>query len=186
MIGAREAAVNGDTTSKATANLDRLFGRSYRRLHQIAAGYFRSERARVTLQPTAVVHQAYVRLAEGWRQVRMTTNRFLGVAARVMRQVLVDEARRRGAEMRGGGRVRVALGEELALGHPRSAELLDLQRLLRTLATWDRRKAEIVRLRCFWGLTVPEVAETLGLSEATVNRDWRMARAWLASRLEAR
>lgn len=173
-----------EPTSDATGSLDRLFGRSYRRLHELAVGYFRRERARLTLQPTAIVHEAYVRLAESWRRVRMTPGHFVGIAARVMRRVLVDEARRRGAEMRGGGRQRVTLGDELRGDHPRAAELLDVERLLAALATWDRRKAEIVRLRCFYGLTVPEVAETLGLSEATVNRDWRMARAWLATRLE--
>jgi len=177
--------MSAETASDETGDLDRLFGRSYRRLHQIAVRYFRGERARLTLQPTALVHQAYLRLAGGWRRVRMTPARFVGVAARVMRQVLVDEARKRGAEMRGAGWRRVELGEELAREEPRLARAVEVERLLLRLASWDRRKAEIVRLRCFWGLTVQEVAKTLGLSEATVNRDWRMARAWLAAHLGA-
>jgi RNA polymerase sigma-70 factor (ECF subfamily) len=151
----------------------------YRDLRRIAASYFRAERASHTLQPTALVHEAYLRLVHK-RDARWESRaHFLNAAAQVMRRILVDHARARGAGKRGGEGVRVTLDDALAGAPERDLDLLALDDALTKLAKTDARLSRIVELRAFGGLTTGEIAEALGTSERTVEREWATARAWL-------
>jgi len=151
----------------------------YEELRRLAASYLRRERPGHTLQPTALVHEAYLRLIEQ-RQVDWSNRaQFMGIAAVMMRRILVNHARDRVADKRGGGAPHVPLtlvGEDI--GTP-EVNLLDLHDALDRLATYDRRKGQIVELKFFGGLTNDEIANTLKVSNATVERDWKFARAWL-------
>jgi RNA polymerase sigma factor (TIGR02999 family) len=161
----------------------------YAELHRLAAGAMRGERRDHTLQATALVHEAYLRLAAGAAPDWRDRGHFYAVAASTMRRVLVDHARRLGAERRGGGRARVALADGDAPAGSKTAapavDLLDLDRALDELARRDARKARVVELRYFAGLTAAETAELLAVSEPTVRLDARLARAWLYVRLNA-
>ncbi len=158
---------------------DDLLPHFYDELHKMAAACLRRERANHTLQPTALVHEAYLRLV-GEKAMRWEDRaHFLAWAARVMRQVLVSHARKRKAEKRGGGRGKIPLDEVTILYEQRTLGLQDLNEALEKLASLDERKARIVEMRFFGDLTVPEVAEVLGLSQTTIEREWRFARAWL-------
>jgi RNA polymerase sigma-70 factor (ECF subfamily) len=151
----------------------------YEELRRLAAAYLRRERPGHTLQPTALVHEAYLRLIEQ-RQVDWSNRaQFMGIAAVMMRRILVNHARDRIADKRGGGAPHVPLtvaGEDI--GTP-EIDLLELHDALDRLATHDRRKGQIVELKFFGGLTTEEIADTLKVSNATVERDWKFARAWL-------
>lgn len=151
----------------------------YGELRRLAASYLRRERPGHTLQPTALVHEAYVRLMNQ-RQIDWSNRaQFVGLAAVMMRRILVNHARDRIADKRGGGAEHVPLtlaGE--GIGAP-EVNLLDLHEALNDLSETDPRKAKIVELKFFGGLTTDEIAETLGVSTATVERDWKFARAWL-------
>jgi len=156
-----------------------LFSLVYDELRQLARRYLSRERPNHTLQPTALVHEAWFRLsgrgAGPWRD----ESHFFATAALAMRRILIDHARRRQADKRGGGRAIAGLDMEklgVAVGDD---YLLALDEALVRLAKFDERQAKVVELRFFAGLTVPEVAEVLGWSRATVERDWRVARAWL-------
>ncbi len=155
----------------------------YDELRAIARGYSRRERRDHTLQATAIVHEAYVRLVEDdgirWRG----RDHFVGMAARLMRHVLVDHARHNKAAKRGGGASKVPLVEADALTHDRSPDLIALDDALVALARFDRLKASIVELRYFGGLTVAETAAHLEVSPSTVVRHWDRARAWLYRQL---
>ena len=159
---------------------ERLVPLIYRELRRQASRYLRRERRDHTLPATALVHEAYLRLV-GEPAPWENRAHFFGVAARVMRQVLVDHARRHGAAKRGGGWARVSL--EGPAGSPiapeRELDLVVLDRALEELAELDPGKARVVELRFFGGLSLDETAETLGVSPSTVGREWRMARAWL-------
>jgi RNA polymerase sigma factor (TIGR02999 family) len=158
---------------------DRMLPIVYGELRRLAAGYLRRERAGHTLQPTALVHEAYVRLIDQ-RQIDWSNRaQFIGIAAVMMRRILVNHARDRAAEKRGGGaeHVSITLAGE-GIGAP-EVNLLDLHEALNDLAETDPRKAQIVELKFFGGLTTEEIAETLSVSTATVERDWKFARAWL-------
>lgn len=162
--------------------LDRILPLVYQELKQLAEAIFRHERPEHTLQATALVHEAYLRLVNSpnldWRNRR----HFFGIAARAMRQILVDHARRRGAERRDGGRA-VTL-DELVLPVTAAAEdILGVDAALERLATLSPRAAQVVELRYFAGLSIEETADTLGTSPATVKRDWLSARAWLQAEL---
>ena len=159
--------------------LDRLLPLVYAELRQIAARALRDERGGHTLQPTALVHEAYLRMAGGENVPWQNRAHFLGCAARVMRNVLVDHARARRAGKRGGGGARVTLSEALGLADSRDLDLVALDDALTALAETDEQKARIVELRYFGGLGEVEVAEVLGVSERTVRRGWTMAKAWL-------
>lgn len=152
----------------------------YRELRRVAAALLRRERIDHTLQPTALVHEFFLRfrgdLAEG------TTPATISQAAATMRRILVDHARRRRAEKRGSGRMRVALDDSL-LVTPEPPELLALDEALRALAVLDERKARVVELRFFGGLTGEEAADVLGIARSTADADWFMARAWLRRQL---
>ena len=159
--------------------LERLMPLVYGELRQLAASHLRSERGDHTLQPTALVHEAYLRLV-GQRSVSWANRaHFFGIAAQMMRRVLVDHARRRLAAKRSPGTLRIDLGEETAAAPDRMPELLALDRALTELERLDPRQARVVELRFFAGLSVEETAEVAGVSSATVKREWRTARAFL-------
>ncbi|HET7697607.1 MAG TPA: sigma-70 family RNA polymerase sigma factor [Vicinamibacterales bacterium] len=160
--------------------LDDLMPIVYADLRRVAAAYMRQEDAGHALQPTALVHEAFVRLVDQ-NQVRWRNRaHFFGVAANMMRRILVDDARRRRAEKRGGAWERVTLTAEepIAEGH-KDIDALALDEALRRLAVIDPRQERIVELRYFGGLTIDEAAEVLGISAATLVREWTIAKAWL-------
>ncbi|MGE5344945.1 MAG: sigma-70 family RNA polymerase sigma factor [Acidithiobacillales bacterium] len=159
--------------------LEKLLPLVYGDLRKRAEGYLRQERSGHTLQPTALVHEAYLKLVDQKRVKWQNRAHFLGIASRAMREVLVDSARRHQAEKRGAGQTRVALEDGSAITPPRSLDLLALDLALQRLASLDERQSRLVELRVFAGLTIEEAAETLGISEATVSREWKHAEAWL-------
>ena len=161
---------------------DRLMPVVYAELHRRAAAYLRRERRDHTLQPTALVNEAYLRLVDQ-RAAWQNRGQFLGVAAQMMRRVLVDHARRGRMAKRSGRWLRVTLHEHVAEVAGPDVEILDLDRALTRLAAFDPRKSEIAELRFFGGLSLEETAGVLGLSVATVERDWQAARAWLFAAL---
>jgi RNA polymerase sigma factor (TIGR02999 family) len=172
-------ATAADAPSANRERLDDLLPQIYDDLRKLAARYLRGERAGHTLQPTALVHDAYLRLAG--RDVVTWQNRaqLFAVAAQAMRHALVDHARGRLREKRGGGAIRVTLDDEaLGAGEP-DADLVALDDALRALEALDPQKSRVVELRYFGGLTIEETARVLALSPATVKRDWTLARAWL-------
>ncbi|HEX6738413.1 MAG TPA: ECF-type sigma factor [Vicinamibacteria bacterium] len=157
---------------------ERLLPLVYRELRQQASRHLRRERRDHTLPTTALVHEAYLRLVGNpapWE----SRAHFFGVAARVMRQVLVDHARRRRAAKRGGGWTRVSIDGAAPLAGERGMDFVLLDRALEELAMLDAGKARLVELRFFGGLSLEETAKALGVSAATVTREWRLARAWL-------
>ena len=158
---------------------DRVLPIVYAELRRLAAGYLRRERPGHTLQPTALVHEAYVRLLDQ-RQVDWANRaQFVGLAAVMMRRILVNHARDRVAEKRGGGAEHVPLtlgGDDIGAAE---VDVLDLHEALTRLSDLDPRKGQIVELKFFGGLTTDEIADTLRVSTATVERDWKFARAWL-------
>jgi len=165
---------------------DRVLPLVYEELHRMAARYLVGERSSVSLQTTALINELCLRLL-GWDSVRwQNRGHFFGVSARMMRRVLVDIARKRRAERRGGPNVvRVPLdGIDVAASQP-SADLLAVDMALEMLASEDPRKAQVVELRFFGGLSVEETAEALGISVRTVHTDWALARAWLYRTLTA-
>jgi RNA polymerase sigma factor (TIGR02999 family) len=161
---------------------DRLLPVVYAELRRLAAGSLRRERAGHTLQPTALVNEAWMRLA-GQSAPWQNRAHFLGVAAGAMRRVLVDHARRRQARKRGGGDLRVTLVDPPAPGGGNEIDLVRLDGALERLAALDERQARMVTMRFFAGLTVEETAEALGVSEKTVKRDWAAAKAYLRREL---
>jgi RNA polymerase sigma-70 factor (ECF subfamily) len=154
----------------------------YRELRKRAAAYLRRERRDHTLQPTALVNEAYVRLMGQERVTWINRAQFFGVAAQAMRRILVDHARERVAAKRPGG-IRVTLDEAMRSVPPIDCELLMLDSVLQELAVIDERQARIVEMRYFGGLSEEEVAAILSLSRATITREWQSARAWLYRRL---
>ncbi len=156
----------------------------YEELRQLAAARMAREPAGHTLQPTALVHEAFLRLVEGDGHGWNSRGHFFGAAAEAMRRILIERARRKGRLKHGGGRQREELGEPLA-DLPAEIDLLDLDAAIERLAGIDPRKAELVKLRFFAGLSVAETAEVLDRSPTTVKADWAYARAWLARELDA-
>jgi RNA polymerase sigma factor (TIGR02999 family) len=161
----------------------RLIPLVYDELRRQAARQLRRERPDHTLRPTALVHEAYVRMVGQQKASWQSRTQFFAVAAQVMRRVLVDHARQHAAAKRAGGWQRVTLEDQRAAATPQDVDVLALDDALRELAALDQRREKIVELRFFAGLTLEEAAETLGVSEATVTREWRLARAWLHRRL---
>jgi RNA polymerase sigma-70 factor, ECF subfamily len=164
--------------------LDQLIPVIYEHLRRIAGAQLRREAPGHSLQPTALVHEAYLRLVDQ-RQVHWRNRaHFFGVAASVMRRILVDHARARLAGKRGGGLERVTLlGDEAAGGSPPAIDVLALHESLRRMAAFNPRQERIVELRYFGGLTIEEAAEVIGISEATLVREWTIAKAWLRADL---
>jgi RNA polymerase sigma factor (TIGR02999 family) len=165
---------------------ERLMELVYGELRRRAAAYLRRERVGHTLQPTALVHEAYLRLVDQDRVVWQNRAHFLAVAASMMRRVLVDHGRRQKARKRGGEGTRVRLEEGLAPLAPRALDLVALDDALVELAALDEQQARIVELRAFGGLSVEETAEVLDISSATVKRHWAFSLAWLQTRLGPR
>jgi RNA polymerase sigma factor (TIGR02999 family) len=156
----------------------------YNELRKLAGNYLRRERSDHTLQPTALVHEAYIKLIDQTQVKWQNRAHFFGIAANIMRRILVDYARQHKAEKRGGAAEKLPLEEEiLIVSEGKSAELLALDEALENLAKMDPQKSKIVELRYFGGLSVEETAEVLGVSEITVKRHWRMAKAWLYGQL---
>lgn len=159
--------------------MNRLAPLLYDELRRLAAHYLRSERSADTLQPTALVNEAYLRLVAQNLPDWQSRSHFFGVAAHLMRQILVDHARRCNSHKRGSGVEKAPLNEALSFAPERSAGVIALDDALNELAATDERKSKIIELRFFGGLTLEEVAETLNISTATVTREQRLAEAWL-------
>ena len=164
--------------------LDRMIPLVYAELRRIAARALLAERREHTLQPTALVNEVYVRLVERPNASWQDRAHFLACAARVMRQILVDHARAHRADKRGGGLLRVTLGEETLAAEGPEVDFLALDAALDRLARQDEQKSRIVELRYFGGLSNEETAEALGISPRSVKRGWALARAWLRRELE--
>ncbi len=153
-------------------------------LRRLAAGYMSRERPGHTLQPTALVNETFLRLLDAQGVAWQDRSHFLGIAARLMRRVLVDHARARGRHKRGGDHDQVSLDEEVAAAPRLDFNLLALDRALEALALVDGRKARVIEMRFFGGLTVDETASALRVSVDTVKRDWRLAKIWLLRHLD--
>jgi RNA polymerase sigma factor (TIGR02999 family) len=162
---------------------DRLVPLVYGELRRLAQSYMHREQAGNMLQTTALIHEAYLRLIDA-RPVRLENRvHFFAIAARLMRQILVDFARARGYQKRGGGARAVSLDEALIVGREPDEDLVALDEALSALAEVDARKAQVVEMRFFGGLTEEEIAATLAVSPETVRRDWRLSRSWLRRKL---
>jgi RNA polymerase sigma-70 factor (ECF subfamily) len=164
--------------------LDALWPQVYEELRRLARRSMRGQGPEHTLEPTALVHEAYLKLSRSPGLDASDQARFLGLAARAMRQILVDHARGKAAVKRGDGGIRVELADDLGATPPPAVDLLALHAALDRLAAYDERKVRIVEMRYLAGLTLEEVAKVLGLSVPTVKRDAAMAKAWLFRELE--
>jgi RNA polymerase sigma factor (TIGR02999 family) len=164
--------------------LDRLVPLVYGELRRLADGYLRNERAAHTLQPTALVHEAYLRLVGQDHKPYQSRGHFLAVAAHVMRQILIDHARSRGAEKRGGGQPGVSLDESIDAAMERPPALIAVDDALQALEAMDARKAKLVEMRFFGGLTAEESADVVGLPVEKVRGELRVAQAWLQRELD--
>jgi RNA polymerase sigma factor (TIGR02999 family) len=164
---------------------DQLFSIVYSELRRIAANYMRRERADHTLQATALVHEAYMQLVDQTRVNWQSRAHFFGVAAQLMRRILVDHARNQGAQKRGGNAQMISIEDSVGIASVPEVAFDELDEALTRLQQLDPDQAKLVELRFFGGLTVEEAAEVMGISTATVEREWRMARAWLHQQLTA-
>ena len=162
---------------------ERLVPLVYRELRRRAGAYLRRERRNHTLQPTALVHEAFIHLMGQDRVIWQNRGHFFGVAAAMMRRILVDHARKHLASKRPGAALRVTLDDRIGAVQPKECEVLLLDQALTELALVDPRQGEIVQLRYFGGLSEHDVADALSLSRATVTREWQTARAWLYRRM---
>jgi RNA polymerase sigma-70 factor (ECF subfamily) len=173
-----------ELTDGNTEVVNRILPHIYDELRRLAGSYLRRERSDHTLQPTALVHEAYMKLIDQKRVQWQNRAHFFGIAAQVMRRILLDHARKHTADKRGGDAEKLPLEEEvLIVSHDKSAELIALDDALEALAAIDSQKAKIVELRYFGGLSIEETAEVIGVSVPTINRQWRMAKAWLYGQL---
>ena len=163
---------------------DQLLNVVYQELRRRAASYMRRERPGHTLQPTELVNEAYLRLVKQDRIVWQNRAQFFGIASQMMRRILVDRARARRMAKRSGRWTRVTLVDDLAQQQAREVNLLELDRALIELASFDARKSQLAELRFFGGLSLQETGHLLGLSVATVEREWQATRAWLYGRLK--
>lgn len=167
------------------AALDQLIPLVYDELRKLAASYLRRRSGSNTLQATALVHEAYIRLADQTSISMEHRAQFFGLAAKVMRDILVDHARKRLATKRGGDQLRLSLTEAERFGHKPEVELLALDDALKELATTNPQHSRVIELRFFGGLTIEETANVMSLSRATTERYWSFARAWLQRELAA-
>lgn len=175
--------LTGRLATGDTAAAEDLFPLLYDELHRVASGFMRRERRDHTLQPTALVHEAYLRMVDADGHSWRGRAQFLGLAAKVMRRILIHHARNRDAMKRGGDVDRVTLGDPSSQENPLMVDLLDLDEALDKLECADARLARIVELRYFGGLTVKEAAEVLEVSVPTVERGWTLAKAWIGTLL---
>lgn len=171
----------GDSTA-----LEKLTPLVYEELYRLARYFMAQERPGHTLQATALVNEAYLRLVDSQNVKWRNRAHFFAVSAQLMRRILVDFARRRGYQKRGGGAHQVALDASLFLSRQRGAELIALDDALGALAAFDERKSRVVELRFFGGLSVEETAEALEISTDTVMRDWKIAKSWLLRELRGK
>jgi len=182
---AKRTSGASDGAGKA-AGVEDLMPLVYAELRRLAAHYLRGERPGQTLQPTALVHEAYFKLLKDRPERWQNRAHFCAIAAHAMRQVLIERARARDALKRGGGQPRVTFDERLNAAAPENAiDMVALDAALDRLAALDAGQARIVELRFFGGLSIEETAEAMGISPATVKRHWTVARAWLAKELES-
>ena len=165
------------------AALDRLMPLVYDELHRLAHQYMKRERPGHALQTSALINEAYLRLIDQPQPSWENRSHFFGIAARLMRQILVDEARKRNVVKRGGGTIQVSLVEAATTAQEQAANVIALDDALKNLAALDSRQSEIVELRFFGGLSIEETAEVLKVSPGTVMRDWTFARAWLRNEM---
>ncbi len=165
---------NGDQNA-----FEKLLPLVYSELRRLAARHLARERRNHTLQSTAVVHEAYLRLIDQNRVQWKNRAQFFGVASQMIRRILVDHARSHQAAKRGSGAIKLSLDEAMAVPGGKDLDLVALDDALRSLAEMDEQQARIVELRFFGGLSIEETAEVIGVSPATVKRDWAMAKAWL-------
>lgn len=166
---------NGDETA-----LEDLLPLVEKELHRLAHNYMSREHTGHTLQTTALINETFLRLVDQKRVKWQNRAHFFGIAATIMRRVLITYARDRHREKRGGHAIQISLSDVVLVSNEKSEELIALDEALDRLAVIDERKSRVVELRYFGGLTVEETAEVLGVSEVTVNRDWSMAKAWLS------
>ena len=171
---------NGDQAAR-----DELMPLVYGELRRLARRCKSWERPGHTLQTSALVNEAYLRLVDQKNIPWQGRAHFFGIAARLMRQIMVDYARSRGYAKRGGGARRVSLDEAMIVSEERAAEVVALDEALESLAEIDLRKSQVVELRFFGGLSIEETAEVLGVSEGTVMRDWTLAKAWLRKAIKS-
>lgn len=168
-----------DWASGNQAALEALTPLIYDELRKLARGYLARERDAATLEPTALVNEAYIRLVGQDLPDWQSRSHFFGVAAQLMRQILVDHARKHLSQKRGGGAAKVQLNEALSFAPERGSSIIALDDALTALARFDQRKARVIELRFFGGLSIEETAQMLGVSIATIGREQRMAEAWL-------
>lgn len=161
------------------AAMDLLTPLVYNELRRLAERYLRNERSAATLQPTALVHEAYLRLVAQSMPDWESRAHFFGVAAHLMRQILVDHARKHRSAKRGGGAEKMSIDEIVGLGAEKPGDIIALDDALKALAEIDHRKAKVIELRFFGGLSVEETGVALGVSPATIGREQRLAEAWL-------
>jgi RNA polymerase sigma-70 factor, ECF subfamily len=174
-----EAMSAGDSTAP-----ERLLPVVYGELRRLASGYMKNERSGHTLQATALVHEAYIQLVD-WENVSWENRaHFFAAAAQMMRKILVDHAREKNALKRGGGVNTIALDDAVSFPNQDKLDLMVIDEALVELGSFDPQQAKIVELRFFGGLTIPETAHALGISESTVKRDWQIAKAWLFNRMK--
>lgn len=167
-------------TDGNTEAVNQILPMIYSELRKLASSYLRRERSNHTLQPTALVNEAYLKLIDQKKVKWQNRAHFFGIAAQVMRRILLDHARKHTAEKRGGAAEVLPIEEEiLVVSQEKSAELIALDEALENLAKMDEQKAKIVELRYFGGLSIEETAEVMGVSVPTINRQWKMAKAWL-------
>jgi RNA polymerase sigma factor (TIGR02999 family) len=171
---------SGDKTA-----LDELIPLVYNELRQLAASYLRRKNGTHTIQATALVHEAYVRLADQKGASMQHRAQFFGLAAKVMRDILIDHARKRLATKRGGQQFRISLSQAERVGHKPEVDLVALDDALKVLAATNPQHSRVIELRFFGGLTIKETAEVMSLSHATTERYWSFARAWLKRELAA-
>jgi len=163
---------------------DKLIPLVYEELHKLASRYLRRERTNHTLQTTALVHEAYLKLVDQKAANWQNRAQFYGVASQLMRRILVDHARRHRASKRGGSYYKLTLDEALVSSEEKDAELLSLDEALERLAAIDPQQGRVVELRIFGGLTLEESAEALKISPRTARREWSMAKAWLRKEIK--
>ncbi len=181
---AYESGMHKNGNDSASLRLSKVMPAVYNELRKLARRYLARERAGQTLQATALVNEAYLRLLKEKTHAWQNRAHFCAIAAGSMREILVERARARGAAKRGGSRVRVSLDESMKAGEEDSVDVLALHEALERFAVLDPKLARIVELRFFGGLTIEETAQELGGSPATIKRNWKLAKAWLTRELE--
>jgi RNA polymerase sigma factor (TIGR02999 family) len=174
-----------DWSGGGSTALDRLIPLVYDELHRLAHQHMRGERVGHQLQTSALINEAYLRLVDQPELNLENRAQFFAVAARLMRQILVDEARKRNSAKRGGGAIQVSLAEATTVAQEQAANVVALDEALKSLERLDARQGEIVELRFFGGLSIDETAEVLKVSPGTVMRDWTFARAWLRNEMNS-